>query len=611
MSITHSGSESTLRFSGAGPSTPPSTAEASQSGEPTRTSEPPGAYRILVVDDNPSIHDDFRRIFAAERSRDEDLDALAASLFGLAAPPARPAFELDHVSQGQAALEQVLAALEEGAPYALLFMDVRMPPGWDGVEAAMRVLEGDPDVHVVLCTAYPERGWRKRVESLPGRDRLLVLRKPFDTFEVQQLACALCEKWRYARRDRARMVELERSVTKQQGELAAAESRLRKAERLEGLGRLAAGLCHEINNPLSYIVTSAELMQEDLDDIGEMVPTASREELGQMLEAISMGASRITRLVRNIKMFARHSDGALEVVELDQAIATAVGMIQPKLLPRVEIVTDTGGAVPVQGRRFELEQVLINLVENALHAMAEQQDPLPRVTVTTRITSSRSVAIDVVDTGPGIDEAILDKVFDPFFTTKPVNQGTGLGLSICHTLISDMNGSIDARNHEQRGAVFTITLPVATRARPVLLPSAPSATATLVARRGRILVVDDEPLMLSMVERVLRPHSVSCCASAGVALEQCSREVFDVILCDVMMPGTDGCEFRRELARLYPGMEERVVFMTGGALLDDVRDLLAQVPNRMFEKPFDPSDLRALVAEELDKVGPIECPIES
>jgi two-component system NtrC family sensor kinase len=575
----------------------------------------PEPYRILVVDDNPSIHDDFRRIFASNQGRRDDLDDLAAAVFGLPTETNTPGFALDHALQGQAALARVIAAREANAAYALLFMDVRMPPGWDGVEAAARVLDNDPDVHVVLCTAYPERSWRNRVEQLPGRERVLVLKKPFDILEVQQLACALCEKWLYAQRDRARMHHLEQSVTAQQGELAAVsnhlrqeiatrtlvESRLRKAERLEGLGRLAAGLCHEINNPLSYIVTSAELMQDELAEL-VVLPPDTQQELAQLLNAISLGASRITRLVRNIRMFARHSDGAPEIVELDQAIETAVGMIQPQLLPHVEIAVDTSCAIPVLGRRFELEQVLINLVENALHAMAEQQDPVPRVAISARLAASDAMAIDVSDTGPGIDEAIIEQIFDPFFTTKPVNKGTGLGLSICHTLVADMGGSIDVRNGDDRGAVFTVTLPVAPRARPMLVPPVPSTTATIMSRRGKILVVDDEPVMLSMLERALSVHAVSCCSNARDALELCRRERFDVILCDVMMPGLNGWELHGMLGELCPGMEERVAFITGGALLDDVREMLGRVPNRTFEKPFDLNELRAFVAEEVERL---------
>lgn len=573
-------------------------------------------YRILVVDDSPSIHDDFRRIFWPGRPPSEDLDELASLLFGLPNQPSRPVFSLDHVLQGQEGLARVVAARQANEAYALLFMDVRMPPGWDGVESTERVLEADPDVHVVLCTAYPEHGWRQRVEALPGRDRVLILKKPFDVVEVQQLACALCEKWLHAQRDRARMHDLERSVTEQQDELAAAavhlrqeiasrtlaETRLRKAERLEGLGRLAAGLCHEINNPLSYIVTSTELLHDELAELGDAVAPAAHEELGQLVSAIAVGASRITRLVRNIRMFARHSDSAVETIELESAIDTALGMVQAQLLPHVELAVEAAPGFQALGRRFELEQVLINLVENALHAMADQRHPTPRVVVRVRRDGRDALAIEVADSGPGIDDAVIDQIFDPFFTTKPVNKGTGLGLSICHTLVSDMGGSIDARNHPQRGAVFTICLPAAAPQRAMEPTPAPSATQTLISRCGRILVVDDEPLMLSMLERVLQPHAVTCCSNARAALEHCRSQRFDVILCDVMMPGLNGWEFHRLLAQACPGMEARVIFITGGALLDDVRELLARVPNRTFEKPFDARELRTYVAEEIERL---------
>jgi CheY-like chemotaxis protein len=229
---------------------------------------------------------------------------------------------------------------------------------------------------------------------------------------------------------------------------------------------------------------------------------------------------------------------------------------------------------------------------------------VPRVVITTRRAGPEAMAIDVADTGPGIDDSIIEQIFDPFFTTKPVNKGTGLGLSICHTLVSDMGGSIDVRNGEKRGAVFTVTLPVAVRSRPVLLPPVPSSAETIMSRRGQVLVIDDEPLMLSMLERSLGLHSVSSCSSARAALELCCRESFDVILCDVMMPGLNGWEFHRMLSEMRPGMEQRVAFITGGALLEDVRELLARVPNRMFEKPFDLNELRVYVAEQVERLSP-------
>ena len=572
----------------------------------------PDRYRMLVVDDNPSIHDDFRRIFTPERDKAPQLDELAASVFGVHETTPSPAFTLDHVLQGQDALERVIAAQGAGRPYALVFLDVRMPPGWDGIETCARVLEVDPDIHIVLCTAYPERGWRRRVEGLQGRDRVLVLKKPFDIVEVQQLADALCERWAFTRRDRARMRDLERSVTEQRGRLAAAathlrneiasrtlaERRLDQARRLEGLGRLAAGMCHEINNPLSFIVTSAELIEQELSELGPCIPARSHDDLSELVHSVSVGASRIMRIVRNIKMFARNSETATERVALDEAIESAVGMLQARLFPHVQLRVDVSHAAPVEGRRLELEQVLINLMENAIHALGDQRQPPAHVTITTRRTGN-AVCIDVTDNGPGIDPGILDQIFDPFFTTKAIGAGTGLGLSICHSLVRGMSGTLDVRNNATHGATFTISLPLAHSAPAEATPA--STLGSTIERRGRLLVIDDEPMVLSMIERLLRPHAVTTANNVHDALALCGTQTFDVILCDVMMPDLDGTDFHRMLGQLRPGEESRVVFITGGALYPPVREFLERIPNRAIDKPFDSGELRKAVSEQLER----------
>jgi len=573
-------------------------------------------YRLLVVDDNPSIHDDFRRIFGPE-PESSSLDELAASVFGISGQGPRATYTLDHASQGQQALERVVAAREAGRPYALVFMDVRMPPGWDGVETCARVMEFDSDVHVVLCTAYLERSWKDRVEALPGRDRVLVLKKPFDVLEIQQLASALCERWTFARRDRARMRDLERSVTEQRGRLAdaathlrneiasrtLAERRLDKARRLESLGRLAAGMCHEINNPLSFIVTSAELIEQQLEQLGEQIPPRDYDDLTELVHTIGVGASRITRIVRNIKMFARHAERPTERVELDEAITSATRMVQMHLHPHVQLRVDASGAQPVEGRRLEIEQVIINLVENALHALSLQRRPPPYVSVSARLVDGR-VCVDVSDNGPGIDESIIDRIFDPFFTTKAVGKGTGLGLAICHNLVGSMGGTIDATNDAEGGATFTIILPCARSPAPDTDQSpapAPHVPAPLFESVARVLIIDDEPLVLAMLQRVLQPHAVVSTSNVQEALAMCGTEDFDVILCDVMMPGLDGRDFYRMLGQLRPGLESRVVFITGGSFHEGVRAFFDRVPNRTVDKPFDSHELRAIVGEYLQR----------
>ena len=183
-----------------------------------------GHRRILLVDDNPAIHDDFRRILIADEDAEGNgVDAEAARFFGgrpqsLAAPLQ---FELASAFQGENAIAIAAAARAQALPFALAFVDMRMPPGIDGLTTIVKLWEIDPDLQVVICTAYSDHGWEEIQAALPARDRWLVLKKPFDKIEVLQLAQSLTEKWRLTQSARA--------------ELAALEARLRRSERLLSL----------------------------------------------------------------------------------------------------------------------------------------------------------------------------------------------------------------------------------------------------------------------------------------------------------------------------------------------------------------------------------------
>ena len=183
--------------------------------------------RILVIDDNPSIHDDYRKILAAAPMV-ADLSDMEAELFGEKASgrPSRPAFQLTDALQGQDGHRLAMAALQAGQPFALAFIDMRMPPGWDGMETTMRILADDPDIQVVICTAYSDYSWEDMAQRLGSTDRVLILKKPFDNVEVTQLAMALCRKWSLSRIGRNRMEILESLVQKRVHELAASNLRL-------------------------------------------------------------------------------------------------------------------------------------------------------------------------------------------------------------------------------------------------------------------------------------------------------------------------------------------------------------------------------------------------
>jgi EAL domain-containing protein (putative c-di-GMP-specific phosphodiesterase class I)/ActR/RegA family two-component response regulator len=181
--------------------------------------------RILLIDDNPAIHQDFKKIFGPGLSSAAALAASEAALFGVASTgPARPVFQIDSALQGQQGVELVRLALEEKQPYAMAFVDVRMPPGWDGVETITRLWEQDPNVQIVICTAYSDYSWEQIREKLEHADRFIVLKKPFDNIEVLQLAESLTEKWRLARQEQCRLQELEHRIKERNRDLQAMES---------------------------------------------------------------------------------------------------------------------------------------------------------------------------------------------------------------------------------------------------------------------------------------------------------------------------------------------------------------------------------------------------
>ncbi|HEY0880041.1 MAG TPA: ATP-binding protein, partial [Archangium sp.] len=238
---------------------------------------------------------------------------------------------------------------------------------------------------------------------------------------------------------------------------------------------------------------------------------------------------------------------------------------------------------------------------NAAHAIEPGHVADNPIAVSVRRAGEHQVIIEVRDTGEGIAPETLPRIFEPFFTTKPVGQGTGLGLSICHGIVVAAGGVFDVESAVGRGTTFRVSLPIAApKPRPSDVPSAPAGAA----RRGRVLVVDDEPLVLAAMARVLRDHDVVCVPGAPEALDALrSGAPFDVIFSDLMMPAVSGVDFYQELLRSRPDDARRVVFLTGGAITERSADFLASVPNLRIEKPFATSDIRNTVQAFIERSG--------
>jgi signal transduction histidine kinase len=348
--------------------------------------------------------------------------------------------------------------VKEGRPYAVAFVDIRMPPGLDGVETAARLWEEDPDVQVVLCSAYTDYAWEDVTRRLGPGQRLLILRKPFDTIEARQMAYALAEKWELLRRGHRQREELERAVAERTRALEEAHARLIQAQRLEALGQMAAGLAHEVNNPLSFVLSNLFYLRRELRQGGAGVLSEKLEELREACEDAASGAERIRHVVRSVTRFVRAEEPGHMRVDVRAALEEALAIAD--LDPAITVVRELRELPPVWAGEQALGQVFLNLLINAGHALRGVTER-PTLRVALACEADGRVAVEFQDNGAGIAPEHLPRIFEPFFTTKAVGDGTGLGLSICHGIVASLGGEITVRSTPGQGATFRVLLPPA------------------------------------------------------------------------------------------------------------------------------------------------------
>jgi signal transduction histidine kinase len=568
----------------------------------------PANRRVLVVDDNRAIHGDFRKVLGEASHERSALAELEAALFGQ--PPTRAPIEpflIDSAYQGQEARALVEKARLEGTPYAVAFVDMRMPPGWDGVETAQRLWEVDPELQVVVCTAYSDYSWEELLGKLEAHaERFLILKKPFDHVEVRQLATSLSRKWTLARQARERALELEALVGERTAAIREAherlqrevtqrhrmEAQLRRAQKLEALGRLAAGIAHEINNPLAFVIANLQYVREAIELPPEKLARAPLGDLSSALAEASVGGDRIKQIVRDLKAFAQPHDESLTVVDARLVLDSSLKMAAAEIGRRARLVTRFDEVPAVWAISGRLEQVFVNLLVNAAQAIEPGDVDANEIRVTLR-KREEDVVVEIADTGVGIPAANLERIFDPFFTTKPVGVGTGLGLSICHSIVTAFGGDLTVESEEGKGSTFRVALPGA-RA-----DSGPHRTRTPRPRLpepARILVVDAEPSVAKAIRRVLAGHKVQTADGGVGALALLGEEPFDLVLYDVMTRDLSAPDMWRRMQELGPGLERRLAVTVAGALAPEVTRLIAENGVPCVDKPFDAGEIELLLA---------------
>jgi len=456
--------------------------------------------RIMIVDDNTAIHHDFRQILerTSRAARAASLDDLERELGGDPALPAAiaaPSYDLAFVHQGEDAIRAVSQARTTDHPFACAFVDIRMPPGIDGIETIARMWQCQPELEVVLCSAYSDYSWEEIVRRLNPADRLVVLRKPFDPMEVRQLAACLSEKWLRGRLldDRLRNLEaqVQTEVETRLRERSRHEDEQRRSRRLEALGQLAAGIAHEINTPTQFASSNLEYLAEIVPVLGEALAEqraclaglargeltiaeacaradqlAYDEALAEAPKAIAdarTGISRISRVVQSVRSHAHLRDReCLVAVDVNEQVRSALELARNEYKHDADAVIELDEVPRVMGDAGDLCLAILNLIVNAAHAMRDHRSndrARGVLTVATRY-ANHQVEISIGDTGPGIPVEIRDRVFEPFFTTKPVGQGTGQGLSIARaTIVERHRGTLRFETEAGVGTVFLIGLP--------------------------------------------------------------------------------------------------------------------------------------------------------
>lgn len=368
------------------------------------------------------------------------------------------------------------------------------------------------------------------------------------------------------------------------------EARLSTAERMASISTMAAGMAHEINNPLAAVLGNVSYALENLSRglVGD--PEAVLEDVKDALRDAEAAGARIIRIIEDLKRLSRLERVDREVLDLPDVVEAAVKVCEHQIRPCATVQRSYGTTPFVQAAESQLVQVLTNLLINAGQAIGPGDAANQRIEIKTSSDDSGNAVIEVSDTGPGISRAELARIFDPFYSSKPIGRGMGLGLSISHNIISSLDGEITVESTPGVGTTFRIVLPAAVG--PLEPQQTSEAGSPPPASLSRILVIDDEPVVRRLIRRLLAPHEVVLEAGGRAALDLLDGgEQFDLIICDLMMPDLSGVDVHAAISLNRPEMLEKMIFLTGGAFSQASTEFLEKLTTPVLKKPFLAADL--------------------
>lgn len=510
--------------------------------------------RILIVDDNAEIHLDFRKLLSSDK--ESDLTQAEMDLFGetstlLPCPTADTSYQIDSAYQGEEALALVEKAMEDGCPYRMVFVDIRMPPGWDGIDTIERLWKIDPQLEIVICSAYSDYSWRQIVNRLGRTDQFLVLRKPFESVEVRQLALSLLAKSSLRDVQLRHMEKLARVVNERTRAISAAESASRAKS------NFLANMSHEIRTPLNGVTGMLELLSS----------TTLDEQQQRYIRGAQSSADCLMSVINGILDFSKIEQGMLELDPVDfnlhQLIHDVANIMAPAARKSgLEIILELSPDLPgwVSADNSRLRQILLNLVSNAIKFTEKGRVSIEAQKQYTD-TGDLMVRISVSDTGIGIPVDRRHRLFKLFSQidgsiTRRFG-GTGLGLALCKKLVELFGGEIGVESESEKGSTFwfTICLQAPSEEHPEVKTDSHDCAervrlehiAVQVPHDFRVLVAEDYEINQVVVREFLRRFGLECetVGDGQMAVDQAKTGEYDLILMDCQMPLIDGLQATR------------------------------------------------------------------
>jgi signal transduction histidine kinase len=471
----------------------------------------------------------------------------------------------------------MLCALEAGR-WDIVFSDYGIP-GFGGMDALAALKRSHIDLPFIMVSGAI--GEEMAVDALKAGAHDFLVKGKFS-----RLARAIEREL-----EDAKVRRMHREAQEERNKL---QSQLLVSDRMASVGTLAAGVAHELNNPLAAVIGNLEVIADDLREIlGAENPEGALVRVQESVHFAREAADRMRSIIRDLKIFSRAEDETRGAVDVHALLDSVLRMAFNEIRHRARVAKDYGSVPRVEANESRLAQVFLNLVMNGAQAIPEGRADNNEIRVATRSFDPAFVAVEIRDSGCGMTPEVQKRLFTPFFTTKQVGTGLGLGLSICHRIVTSLGGRIEVESEVGRGTTFRVLVPIAQSAEQVQV----AVPRVQVARRARVLIVDDDMVVAFALKRMLeRSHEVTMKTSARQALDRITAgDRYDAILCDLMMPEMTGMELHAEIARAAPEQARRMIFLTGGAFTPRAREFLDQVANQRLEKPCDLSKLLALI----------------